>query len=143
MLRRPVKVGLTGPFLPPRVLPRLTEGDADLEDGSALFSPPRRCGGGRDEASAPSCGVAVADEASFDVKSFSEGAGGFTSVPLSFSVIAAGAASPSAGVSNVCGVEVSVASLVLSVTRPAAAPPLALARARVLPLPRGFGGIGD
>lgn len=119
------------------------EGDADLEDGSALFSPAKRCAGGRDEASAPSCGVAAADEVSFSAESFSDGAADFEpALPSSFGVTA-GAASPAAVVSNVCGVVVSVASLVLSVTRLVAAPALAPARARVLPLPRGFGGIGD
>lgn len=143
LLRRPVKVGLTGPFLPPLVLPRLTEGDADLDDGSALFSPSKRCAGGRVEVSAPSCGVAVADDVWFGVDSFSAGVGGFASASPSSLGTTVGTDSLPVGGSNVGGVAPSVASLALSVARPAPAPPLAPVRARVLPLPRGFGGIGN
>jgi hypothetical protein len=141
LLRRPVKVGFTGPFFPPLVLPRFTEGDADREDGSTLFNPPKRCTGGRVEPSAPSWGVAVAEEVSLGVDVSSAGVGGFASASPSSLGITAGAGSL-AGASKVGGVEASVASLVLSAARPAAPPPLVLARARVLPLPRGFGGIG-
>jgi hypothetical protein len=126
-------------FLPVFVLPRLTEGDADREDGSALRSPPRRWTGGRVDASAPSCGVAAAEDVSFDVESLSIGVGGFASVPPSS--LGPTASVGSAGASNVGGVVVSVPSLLLSIARPAVAPPLPPARARVLPLPRGFGGI--
>ena len=127
--------------MPAFVVPRFTEGEADLEEGSALLSPPRRWTGGRDEASAPSWGVAVAEDVSFGVDSFSAGVGGFASASPSSLGTTVSVGSPAAGVSKVCGVATSVASLVLSVARPAVAPPLPPARARVLPLPRGFGGI--
>lgn len=131
-------------FLPLLVVPRLTEGDADLEDGSALLRPPKRCTGGRVEASAPSCDIAAAEDVSLDVESFSAGVGGFSSALPSSLGVTASVGALVADPSNVCGVVVSVASLVVSVALPAAAPPLAPPRApRLGREPLVFGGIRD
>jgi hypothetical protein len=140
LLRRPVNVGLTAAFLPRVDEPRRIAGEAEREGASALFRPPRRWTGGRVGASAPSWGVEMAEAAADDsAEEISTGAAAFASSWGAMScgiIFATGAAVDVAGAASPAS-----ATSPVPTSRPAVAPPLPPPRARVLPLPRGFGGM--